>query len=79
MISRQTAIDYVSNLRDAQESEHQGDQHTIPEWIIITRRQLQKAEDAWYAGQLGEATRRMGHVAACGIAALEQNAVSNHQ
>lgn len=72
-VTRNAAIAYVSGIRDLQELQHKGDQHTVPEWLIITRRQLQKVEDAWYRGEKSEAIHRMGHVAACAVASIEQN------
>lgn len=72
MVSQREAISYITAIRRVQDLEHPGHQHTIPEWLIIMRRQLQKAEDAWYAGDEGRAFDRVAHVAACGLAALEQ-------
>jgi hypothetical protein len=73
MITRAKAFEYVSALRDIQDIKHGGDKHTVPEWLIIMRRQLQKAEDAWYQGKQTLALHEVGEAAACGIAALEQN------
>lgn len=72
-VTRNAAIAYVSSVRDLQELKHKGDQHTVPEWLIIVRKQLQKVEDAWYEGQKSEAIHRLAHVAACSIAGIEQN------
>lgn len=72
-VTRNAAIAYVSSVRDLQEIQHKDDRHTVPEWLIIARRQLQKVEDAWYEGQKSEAIHRLGHVAACAVAAIEQN------
>lgn len=72
-VTRNAAIAYVSSVRDIQELQHKDDQHTVPEWLIIARRQLQKVEDAWYEGKFNESLHRLAHVAACSIAAIEQN------
>lgn len=74
--TRKAAIAYVESVRDLQELKHTGDKHTVPEWLIITRRQLQKVEDAWHDGKPSEAIHRLAHVAACGVAAIEQNGQS---
>ena len=73
MITQQQAIDYVSGIRTIQDLKHPGHTHTVPEWLLIIRRQLQKAEDAWIIGDDAEAFQRVGHVAACGLAAIEHN------
>ena len=73
MITQQQAIEYVSGIRTIQDLKHPGHTHTIPEWILITKRQLRKAEEAWTAGDDAEAFQRMGHVSACGLAAIEHN------
>lgn len=73
MITRQHAIEFVSGIRTIQDLKHPGHTHSIPEWILITRRQLQKAEDAWNDRDEAEAFQRLGHVAACGLAAIEHN------
>lgn len=73
MITRAKAFEFVSSLRDIQDLKHGDDQHTVPEWLIIIRRQLQKAEDAWYQGKQTIALHEIGEATACGIAALEQN------
>ncbi len=73
MITRKTAVAYVESVRELQELKHTGHTHTVPEWLIITRRQLQKVEDAWHDGKPTEALHRFAHVAACGVAAVEQN------
>lgn len=72
-VTRNAAIAYVSGIRDIQEINHKGDHHTVSEWLIITRRQLEKVENAWYEGKKTEAIHRLAHVAACSIAAIEQN------
>lgn len=72
-VTRNAVIAYVSKVRDLQELKHNSDPHTVAEWLIITRRQLQKVEDMWYDGRKAEAIHRMAHVAACAIAAIEQN------
>lgn len=71
-VTRNAAIAYVSEIRDIQELQHKDDQHTVPEWLIIIRHQLQKVEDAWYYGKKSEAIHRLGHIAACSLAAIEQ-------
>lgn len=71
MTTREKALEYVSGIRDVQDAKHPGHTHTLPEWILITRRQLQKAEDAWNTGKEGEAFYRLGHVGACAAAAIE--------
>ncbi len=78
MIPQQDAIDYVVAIRAIQNAQHAGPNlnHTIPEWLIIIRAQLRKVEAAWYDGQEAEMFHRMGHVAACGLAAIEQNGQS---
>jgi hypothetical protein len=73
MTTREQAIEYVSGIRTIQDLKHPDHTHTIPEWLLIIRRQLQKAEDAWYRGDSTEAFQRVGHVAACGLAAIEHN------
>lgn len=73
MITQNQAIEYVSGIRKIQDLKHPGHTHTVPEWLLIIRRQLQKAEDAWNAGDDAEAFQRVGHVAACGLAAVEHN------
>lgn len=75
-VTRKAAITYVEGIRDLQEIKHKGDKHTVPEWLIITRRQLQKVEDAWHDGKPTEALHRLAHVAACSIAGIEQNGKS---
>ncbi len=78
MISRDLALKTVSTICDEQKTKHGDDNHDVPEWLIIARRQLQKAEQAWYRGYKTEALFRMGHVAACGVTALEQNGREPH-
>lgn len=73
MITQNEAIEYVSGIRKIQELKHSGHQHTVPEWMLIIRHQLKKAEDAWYRGDAAEAFQRVGHVTASGLAAIEQN------
>jgi hypothetical protein len=75
MISRHEAISIVDDICNEQLVKHGTHQHDIPEWLIIIRRQLQKMEDAWYRGEKTEALIRVGHVAACAVTAIEQNAV----
>lgn len=72
-VTRNAAVQYVTDICDLQKLKHGDDQHTVPEWITITSRQLQKAEDAWYIGRKTEALHRLAHVAACGVTAVEQN------
>lgn len=79
MIPQKDAIKFIVALREIQEIKHKGDKHTVPEWIIITRRQLQKAEDLWYNGDATLTLQRLGHVAACGLAAVEQCAEGKSQ
>lgn len=73
MITKQKALEYISEIRTVQDLQHGTDKHTLPEWFIIIRRQLQKAEDEWYHGKQTNALDRIGHVGACACAALEQN------
>lgn len=75
MIPRHEAIFFVDNICNQQKAKHGDHHHDVPEWIIIMRRQLQKVEDAWYRGKKTEALHRIGHVAACGVTALQQNGV----
>jgi hypothetical protein len=37
-VTRKAAIAYVDGIRDLQELQHKDDRHTVPEWLIITRR-----------------------------------------
>lgn len=73
MTTQKEAIDFVVGIRTTQELKHKGHTHPISEWILITQRQLRKAEDAWQRGDDAAAFYQMGHVAACGLAAIEQN------
>lgn len=73
MTTQKEAVDFIVGIRQIQELKHSGHTHTIPEWLLIIRRQLQKAEDAWYRGDDAEAFQRVGHVTASGLAAIEQN------
>lgn len=68
------ALEYVESFRLSQERQHKGDLHSIPEWILIARRQLQKAEDAWYDGEHTRAICKLGEAAACAVAGIEQHA-----
>lgn len=73
MITKKRALKHVGEIRDLQDLKHGKETHTVPEWIIIIRRQVQQAEDAWYVGNKNRALEQVAHVAACGVAALEHN------
>lgn len=72
MITQKRAIELVVDIREVQEAKHKNHQHDVPEWILIIRRQLWQAELEWYAGSKSKALRKLGHISACGLAALEQ-------
>lgn len=51
--------------------------HTLPEWLIIMRRKIEDAEDAWYNNRVTD--NAMGEViqaVATGVACLEQHGIS---
>lgn len=74
MIPKEDALVFVSKLREIQDLKHGTDhRHTLPEWVIITEKQLGQVKDLWYAGHKTDALQKMGHVAACGVACLEHN------
>lgn len=75
MISRDQAVTAVLQISDLQRGLHGDHQHDVPGWLIIMHRQLRKVEAAWYRGDKSEALIRIAHVAACGVTALEQNAI----
>lgn len=77
MSTRTQALRYLSEIRDIQELKHRGDKHSISEWTLIIREQLDKAVRAWYEGHSNEALRKIGHVGACAVAAIEQNGIDN--
>lgn len=77
MISQKEAVAAVLQIRQIQDVKHGTEHtHTVPEWILIIDRQLQKAKEEWYAvgpRPADRALERLAHIAACGICALEEN------
>lgn len=73
MITKEKALEYISEIRTVQDLRRGTETRELPEWFIIIRRQLQKAEDEWYRGKQSNALYRIGHVGACACAALEHN------
>lgn len=49
--------------------------HEIPTWIVIMRRELQEAEDAWLKLGDVEAMKELLQAVAVGIAAIQQHGV----
>ena len=45
MITQERAIAFVKAVRQKQDLVHGQDTHSIPEWVLIIRKQLRKAED----------------------------------
>lgn len=76
MISHDKALTFISDLAKEQNAKHSNHQHTTLEWIILMRRTLQKAEDAWYEGKLTRALHAVASASACGVTALEQTGES---
>lgn len=73
MITQKKAFDAVAQVRKIQDLKHPHHNHSTPEWILITERQLQKAKELWNKGDPDGALERLAHVAACGVCALEHN------
>ncbi len=77
MITQTRAFDALAQVRLVQELKHgKKHPHTVPEWILIIERQLQKAKDEWNKGgpkSDDNAMERVAHVGACAVACLEQN------
>ncbi len=67
------ALNYISEIRKIQDLQHGNEIHTLPEWLIIIRNQLQKVEDEWYSGRKSGALEKIAHIGACACACLEHN------
>ena len=77
MITQQLALQAVAEVRKIQDLKHgKTATHTVPEWILILERQLQKAKDDWYGPNPrsdDNALDRIANIGACCVACLEQN------
>lgn len=75
------AFQLLADEREQQDKEwgHQTERdQSIPGYIMIMRRKIQQAEDAWLDGSIGResALFRITQAAATGVAALQEHAVS---
>lgn len=72
------AFDAIRRERDHQDNKWgtvQEHPHTVAEWMLIMRKELQEAEQAWMKGGDEDAMREMLQVVAVGVAAMEQHGI----
>lgn len=73
---RRSIYEAVSRERDYQDKKYGANRpHELPGWMLIMRKELIEAEDAWMKGTHEECLCEMLQVVAVGIAALEQYGV----
>ena len=71
----QDIIDSIVQKAEANQLKHQGDEHSIPEWLLIIERQLEKAKRGWYQNGVVPATEGVLNIAACSFEAMRQHCI----
>lgn len=77
---RQDVYAAIDRERDYQDRKWGGPsrdrRHALPAWMLIMRKELQEAEDAWMKGTDDDVKREILQVVATGVAALESHGVT---
>lgn len=73
MITRAKAISDITVRYDELDLKHNGDKHSLPEWLLIMRRTLQEAEDDWYEGLQEACANHFRDMSAVALTAYQQH------
>lgn len=69
------AIDRERDYQDKKWGDVKEHPHEVASWLLIMKKELQEAEDAWMKTGDDEAIREVVQVIATGVACLEQHGV----